>query len=400
MRKKYKRFLLTYLTFLLAFSIPILMNLIFIHHAYENSPFFDIAGEQQKENAIYGTALNQNTFSYKLELVRWVKPEVITLGSSRVLELREEFFHVRFMNCGGAMNQLNEGRMFLEKMVTFHKPKLVLLGIDFWWFSETNRMPERYDYHQNDGATLTFEKITKPFIYLFQSKLSLKQYFSVLFLKDRKNGVTNYDNMGLRAIRDSDGFRKDGSALYGGTIFSFTPSAPRKIDFLNFGNEKASPSRGFNYQETFLEKRVEELNRMIKLCRDFNIDLVLFLPPISRAAYKRFFSMPDIYQFVQRLEGSLSMSSKETYNFHNILDIGSNDCECIDSVHIGDVAYQRLLLTLLKKNPNTCMKDYLNVERMEAAIHHFSGKTLTIFKNDEEKFNLPEIDFLKMGCRK
>jgi len=376
------------------------MNLVFIDHAFENMPFRDLVRIQQEKNAIYGTALSQNTFSYKLELVNYVRPEVLALGSSRVVELREEFFNVPFVNCGAAMNHLNEGRMFLEKMLTFHKPKLILLGLDFWWFSGQNKMPERYDYHQNDGATLTFEKLTKPFLFLGQSKVSFRNYFRVLFFKDRRNRITNYENMGLRAIRASDGFRKDGSSTYASTVLGLTGSQTREIDFPALRDRRGTALRKNDDQEELSKGRLEELNKIIKLCKSRAIKLIIFLPPISQTAYQRLISEPGRHQFFQDLEKQIAALPEETYNFHDIRRIDSNDCECIDSFHIGDVAYQRLLLAIVKSKPESHLSGYLTIHLMEEAIQKFSGKTLTLFDHDKGKFNLPEIDFLHIGCRK
>lgn len=400
MRQRYRRFLAAYFLILFLLSIPLLMNLVFIHHAVENMPFRDLVRIQQEKNAIYGTALNQNTFAYKLELVKYVKPEVLMLGSSRVVQLRGEVFNAPFVNCGLAMNHLNEGRMFLEKILAFHRPKLILLGLDFWWFSDENRMPERYHYHQNDGATLTFEKLTKPFLFLGQSKLSFRDYFRILFLKDRTNRITNYENMGLRAICTSDGFRKDGSNLNARALFGLTPSRMREIDFPDGRGRRGRFLQKHRYWEELSKSRLEELSKMIQLCKNGGVRLIIFLPPVSQPAYRTLLSEPDRHHFLKDLEEYIETLPEETYNFHDIRQIDSNDSECIDNVHIGEVAYHRLLLTIVKRNPKSPLKGYLAIDLMEEVIQKFSGKTLMLFDGDKGKFNLPEIDFRPIGSKR
>jgi hypothetical protein len=261
-------------------------------------------------------------------------------------------------------------------------------------------MPDRYPYHQNDGATLTFEKLTKPFLFLGQSKLSLRDYFRILLFKDRTNRITNYENMGLRAICISDGFRKDGSILNASALFGLTPSQAREIDFPAGRGRRGTFLQKHGYWEELSRSRLEELSKIIQLCKNGGIRLIIFLPPVSQPAYRRLLSEPDRHHFLKDLEKYIAALPEETYNFHDIRQIDSNDCECIDSVHIGDVAYQRLLLTIAKRNPQSPLRAYLTIDLMEEAIQKFSGKTLTLFDHDKGKFNLPEIDFLRIGCKK
>ena len=65
-----------------------------------------------------------------MELIKQVKPEIIALGSSRVMQFREDSFNKKFVNAGGAMNSLSEFNFF-EKMYEFHNPKYIILGLDF-----------------------------------------------------------------------------------------------------------------------------------------------------------------------------------------------------------------------------------------------------------------------------
>ena len=84
----------------------------FLHSNFESNEYSQIVNRQQANNSIYGTALNSNTFYYKLELIKQVKPKIISLGSSRVMQFRKDGFKTSFSNAGGAMNHLNEGAFF------------------------------------------------------------------------------------------------------------------------------------------------------------------------------------------------------------------------------------------------------------------------------------------------
>ena len=64
------------------------------------------------------------------------------------MQFREESFNENFITTGGAMNHLNEGYLFLEEMTKVHKPEIIILGLDFWWFNENYYQPN--SFHNSD----------------------------------------------------------------------------------------------------------------------------------------------------------------------------------------------------------------------------------------------------------
>jgi hypothetical protein len=394
--KKYRQFLKLYLWITAVMALPLFVNLIFINNAHEHTTFREIVKIQHAKNAIYGTALNQNTFAYKIELVRHAKPKIIALGSSRILEVREEFFNTPFVNCGGAMNNLEEGKVFLVELFRYHKPEILLLGLDFWWFSDLFSQRETFDYHRNTGADLTLDKLIKPYDFLISSKISPRDYLQILLLKNDKNHITNYNNLGFTAIKRSDGFRKDGSYLYASTISGFAPEGQRIIGF----NDRLDPKRRFEFGVNISHKRLTALSEIIKLCIDNNVAPVIIIPPVSSVIYQRMFSQQEKYGYVLRFQEYVKSLPVESYDFHDIKKVESTDCECIDGFHIGDVAYQKILLKILNQNPSSVIRNYLNISLMERMVRENDGKVMTIFEADRGKFNFREIDFLKLGCRK
>jgi hypothetical protein len=100
------------------------------------------------------------------------------------------------------------------------------------------------------------------------------------------------------------------------------------------------------------------------------------------------------------VQGVVSALPVENYFFQGTRSISSSNCECIDSIHIGEVAYQRLFLTILERNPESLLKQYLNEGLLKSSVDRFQGKVLAIFETDKGKFNYPEKDFLRIGCQK
>jgi hypothetical protein len=358
--------------------------------------FREIVSVQNAKSAIYGTALNQNTFAYKMDLVRHTKPKIIVLGSSRVLELREEFFNTSFVNCGLAMNDLKEGKVFLTELFRHHKPEVVILGLDFWWFSDMFRQRTNFRYHENTGTDLTLDKLIKPYTFLATSKISPSDYLRILLFRNDKNHVTNYNNLGLKAIMQSEGFRKDGSYLYASTLAGFGPEDKRIIGF----RERLDPKRRFEFGSDLSKTRLNTLTQILNMCISNNVVPVIIIPPVSTMIYKRMLSQPQKYEYVFKFREYLRSLPFENYDFHDITKTGATDCECIDGFHIGDVTYQRILLNILKQNPGSAISTYVNTNLIERMVRANDGKVMTIFETDRGKFNYQEADFLKLGCRK
>ena len=91
-------------TFLVV-SIPSLFIYDLLHKAKEDTTIEKIVKFQLEKDAIYNP-LDFNTLQYKLELIKNKKPEIIALGSSRVMQFREESFNTKFITAGGAMKDI------------------------------------------------------------------------------------------------------------------------------------------------------------------------------------------------------------------------------------------------------------------------------------------------------
>lgn len=388
--RRYRKFIILYVVVTALIIAPFGLNLLFIHRARENLTYTEIAKLQHQRNALYGTAMNQNTFSYKLALVRHVRPNIIALGSSTILTLREEFFNKPFINCGSAMNSLTEGNLFLKEMLKFHKPDIVIVGLDFWWFSDGFKEPVKFDYHENIGSQVTFEKLTSPFRYLYKSRISKDDYIKTVFLGSRDNSLTKYETIGLRAMKNSDGFRKDGSVFSGSILFG-----------LSHGEIGVNPSlavdshRRFEYGNEISERKTGLLRDIIAILERNNINFVILIPSVSTSMYNFYRSDPVRFGYIDRFREYVHSLPYEVYDYHDISECRSNDCELLDDLHAGEVTYLRMLLTATAKNPSSVLKRYLEIGRLQKTVLEFSGKRLVVFESDKGKFNYQES-----GCKK
>ena len=321
-------------------AMPYGLTYIYLQAIYENNSYSDIVKRQIKNDSIYGTALSQNTFSYKLELIKIVKPKVVVLGSSRAMAFRKENFNTSFINAGAGMNNLNEGHKFLENMYQFHKPEYIILGLDFWWFNDNYSPIENFLYHENDGKSMSFNKIYKTLWWLINGKINISSFNNILSNNNKiENQYTNYDNLGFNAISTSDGFRSDGSYFYSKIVFGLEGSEDEKFSSTLSGIKKGV--NVFKYGNELSKDKVAILYKILELIKNNNTKIIVFIPPIANATYKKMEGYQ--YGFVDTFRDLINSLNVENYDYHDSSMITKNDCEYVDGFHGGDVVYLSLI---------------------------------------------------------
>jgi len=389
-----KKWIKIYLILILViFVMPYGLSYIYLQANYENNSYSDIVKRQIKNDSIYGTALNGNTFAYKLELIKNVKPKIVALGSSRVMQFRKEGFNTSFVNAGGGMNHLNEGYKFLENMYQYFKPEYIMLGLDFWWFNDNFPQPRYFPYHENDGKSIGKNKIYKTLLWLINGKINMSSFSNIL-LNDKKieNQYTNYDSLGFSAISTSDGFRSDGSRFYSKTVFGLKKSPDE--NFSNTFKRIRDGDSRFQYGNELSKNRVAILYKILELIKNNNTKIIVFIPPIANATYKKMEGYQ--YGFVDRFRKLVKSLNVENYDYHNLSVITQNDCECVDGFHGGDVVYSRILKNMYDNNSS--ISKYIEIDNINNSVNLYQGNVLTV--NSGNIFKNQEVDFLKLGCKK
>ncbi|PRM89808.1 hypothetical protein CJ671_05455 [Aliarcobacter cryaerophilus] len=366
------------------------MCFLFIINIKQNSDLESSVKYQINNNSIYNKA-NMNTFQYKLELLRIIKPKVLALGSSRVMQFREESFNTTFITAGGAMNHLNEGLLFLKKMIKFHKPELIIIGLDFWWFNQNFNQPEKFKHEYEEK----FKLVDEIHNVLAKFKNNSLNFETLMYGLKKENNLTNYENIGLNSIKYSNGFRKDGSYQYSSFILGDEKNSD--INFSNTFNRIENGNSRFEYGNNLSEERVKIFKDIIKFTQENNIKLILVIPPLANEVIQKMDNFRDKYNFVNEFRKLIKNSNIEYYDFHDMRDYYKNSCEFVDGFHGGDVTYQRILKKMYDEN--SILSKYLNIESIKKSIDENVGKTLTIFDKNKYKKH-KEHDYLELGCIK
>ena len=76
----YKKFLKFYAAFLGCMALLFLPVYCLVVATDEITPYSEIVKVQRANNGLFGSAFNQNSYLYKMELVKAVRPQVIALS--------------------------------------------------------------------------------------------------------------------------------------------------------------------------------------------------------------------------------------------------------------------------------------------------------------------------------
>src|SRR5579871_4488684 len=138
------RFFLKLALYLLPITLYVSVTVGLPAFAGEFIPISQIASLQQGAAPIlFGRAYRDNFVAYKITSARLRKPEILALGSSRVLQFRAPLFNKKrsaFYNAGSAGPSLAAELDFLNHLGDGGLPKVLILGLDQEWF-------KRYDPH-------------------------------------------------------------------------------------------------------------------------------------------------------------------------------------------------------------------------------------------------------------
>lgn len=312
---------------------------------------------------LIGYTYNEDNYKY----LKWEylnlheKNEVMVLGSSRVLQFREQMFDVSFYNSGYSISGLNDLKPFLQSLPTSKYPKYLILGLDQWMFNES------WDNLKTQTAIETWEKSFSK----YPAHAVYKNVYIDLFMGKYDfhlfDDTDTLNLIGLNARVNHTGFRNDGSFYYGSQIEKLLASDSTASDF-KYASTLVRIKEG---NKRFQFGRVVNCNA-IKVLADFlkyselnNIKVIAFLSPFPDTIYNmmeasgNYTYMPKIYS---TLEPLCKRYNCELYDFSTVSKCGSTDQETIDGFHGGELVYQRILLEMLRAN--SCLNSVTDSSRL------------------------------------
>lgn len=352
----------------------------------------DVAGAVKKQAAgqfvMFGSGMSQDFVDYKLRLYSATKPDIVALGSSRVMQFRSRYFTEPFLNVGGTAGNLAVLRSTAEAMLAVHKPKVILLGLDFWWFTKKwEPNPQENTPPTSGSYNYGFDTLKTPWEWLLTGKVSTAEFFAPL------TGAFRADRYGIMAQRFGDGFASDGSWYYTADV----TGQQKPFDY-KFGDTLKQVEYGikaFSYAPEISEEHVDAFADIYYKLRVRGVKVFVFISPLSTRVLEAIKAREDKYPQLFKLHDELRKRGIDAVDLTDMRRYGTTDCEFVDGFHGGDIAYARLLRQLARYYMQLGM--YVNMKALEDDIRDWAGYAM---RPDERVTGLPEVDFMHFGCPK
>ncbi len=265
------------------------------------------------------------------------QPEIMTVGSSRVLQFRAQFFDLQpreFYN-GGAPAWTLDQVVELAQRLDF-TPRILILGIDMAWFNDAY-VPDVIDPSVSDFSHLFM--VNRSFM---QDVIGGEQFDVGRYLARVEPGHGGLA-LGLRAIRDGHGFRNDGSEQYGDFLVAHwlypQNERQRHLDNLRDGKEM------YVYGDTVSAARLAQLEDFLAWCSDRGITVIGFLPSFMPTLYQQLIADGN-HTYVTQLEADLpGVFAGYDFPFFDFSDsaaLGATDDDFFDGWHASELINLRL----------------------------------------------------------
>lgn len=385
-------------SYLLTFGLCLLvvagiagMNALYLRQAGEFLSIAEIVAKQQADPGfcIYGTALHDDTFSYKQETYAVRQPQVVAVGSSLMMELRERFFRGSFYTMGGTMDSIVNGTHAITLLTQEHRPTVLLLGIDWWWF-RAGVDPYRRSRPPLEINRFTPEKIIRPLQWMWSGKLSLSEYLTTATGTQEESACA----IGVQSKELRRGFAPDGSYYYTSLITGQVPAEPGFAPELTAIRDATGR---FAAGSTLNEDSVRDFVALIQGLQKQGVHTMLFFQPVAPIVWAEMQRHPEQFAYIGALQRSLSEAGIAYENFLDATALGSPDCEFIDGIHGGDVTYARVLRRLYDRETDPTIRSLFAIDTIDATIADNAGLAM---EKDPRVTTRPETDFLGLGCEK
>lgn len=378
-----------YIAAMSIFCSALLMNYLFLKRSGEFLDVKQIYAIQTgpgSEIVLYGSGIFNSSDNLKLYAYGQRKPKIIALGSSRVLEFRQDFFIEPFYNLGTTVHNIEDAVNTTSKLLELHTPEVIIFGVDFWWFNdqETRFQPlEARTKNVIDPAHLL-----KPFIWLKDKKISIREYFNIQLNRNKRH-------LGVRGKIDSSGIGPDGSYYKTDMVTTNNPTK-NDVDFANTKKMIVNGTNRFVYGQSASDAYIAKFVNLVNSLERKGVKVVIFFPPLPIEVNNFMGKYAHEYTYIDDLKEKLSKANLQLYDYTDASkQISTTDCEFVDGYHGGDVLYAKILKDIASKHP--ILASYTRLAYLEEVAKKYSG--LALIPNPAITTK-PEVDFLCMGCKK
>lgn len=370
-----KRFIIKSLLFILPLAAIVLPSYHYLSSHGELESFEAMVEKNQKDGTLIGLSYSDPAYLLKQRVLERRKPNVISLGTSRVLQLRDFFFKEpdRYYNCGRCVRRMKDYNAFLNSYPA-ELPELIVLGLDQDLFNKNfdDLTHAERNYVQND--------LSREGKFFKNSKALIKSFKKG---KIDRGEVKKEDGFGVNARLHHTGFRADGSYRYGNYI-----GEQLIYDDYKFGStigRIAKNKRRFSASDEVNPEALEEFANFLKNCKEKGIHVVVFLPPYAETVLMKMAEQPakypNMFELYDKVLPICSQLGYPLFDLTQMSSFGSNDFEAIDGLHGSEVCYLRGLRLMAQSDER--LATHVDVAHLDSLLKSAFSSRQVVKEIDE-----------------
>ncbi len=379
-----RKFIIHIIIFFIPLSCILVPSFLLFYHSgefFNNTSFINRVN--QKKDSLIGYMRSQNNYrKIKLEKVLNNNSyDVWALGSSTVLQFREEMFSSSFYNLGLMISPISDIKTFLSVVPKDKMPKLIILGLDQWMFNmdwvNYTSIKNYYFWEKSFRYFPNFQDSRFLYSKILNDEI---EYFGAM-----KKAVNSRNKIGLNAILKNSGIRYDGSMNFGEKIEFLLnkKNIDHLLEFENTLQRIKNGNRRFQFGKTPRKKSFNELSEVLEIVKSYNIKMIAFFTPFSRIVWDKMNEVDYEYDYIAISSEKLNVLFKDyKYEFWDYSDpmlINSNNNEFIDGFHAGELTHAKIILNMIENN--SIIKDHINYNRLKNEVKNTKNQLIIYNQN-------------------
>ncbi len=283
-----------------------------------------------------------DTNPYKVRMTMATDPDIIVLGTSRMMEFRAPFFATgtRFYNVGG-MSNAADLLGFIRRIPRTSRLRTIIVGIDprFLQLAAAPAGPTEPATRLDRYAAF----LGRDWRVVYSDYAAHKFTFGELWRRNRSS-----HDIGMIALAQRRGYRADGSRDYGPM-----DEGPSRLDALrtlikDTATDIRTTGRGSEYDDAISQEHLASIRSFLEECRLRGIHVVGILPPAPAPLLDALASLTDARgETFRSVPGVLAdLFHEENYPFFDLSSlktIGASENEMIDIQHTTEKGSLRML---------------------------------------------------------
>lgn len=349
----------------LPFALPFLLVTGALTYVGESMPLGEVLRLQAGDTPVlYRVRYGNRDQRYKRMAVDTFQPDVMMIGSSRVLQFRSDFMNLNpdaFYNAAAPAWQLEEISRLLYTMN--HRPDIIILGIDDAWFNA--------DYAGDPIVQAPTSDFDRFFIVnrTFIQNLLAGETLDVRKLLSREElGGSGGIAIGSRAIVDGHGFRNDGSEQYGDFLVAQHLWQPN-MRGLHMGWFEEGAEM-YVQGHVVDDEALQQLRAILDFAQENDILAVGFYPPYMPSLWQQIESSQDhsyLREATAQVESLFAEYSFPYFDYHNGADVGATDEDFFDGWHPSERIAAQIFINIARDVPQ--LQAYSDLEMLQEIVN-------------------------------